>query len=90
MENTSTKGFAEEMMQLYDLATELAPKEGKSHRETFNLVCRYLELESEIDEDKKLLEEKRKHIHELNEQIKDRLGTLVILKAIQQGKIGYG
>ena len=84
------KGFAETMMQLYDLATELAPKEGKSHRETFDLVCQYLELESTIDQQGKLLEEKHKHIHELNKQIRDRKGTLALLQAIQEGKIGFG
>ena len=84
------KGFAKGMMQLYDLATELAPKEGKSHRETFHLICQYLELECEIGQKNKLLEETEKRIQQLDIEIKDRRGTLAILKAIQEGKIGQG
>lgn len=84
------KAFTTQMMILYDLATELAPKEGKSHRETFELICQYLELESEIDQKKKLLEETEKRIQQLDVEIKDRKGTLAIIKAIRQGKIGRG
>lgn len=84
------KGLAKVMMQLYDLATELAPKEGKSHRETFDLICQYLELECEIDQKKKLLEETERRIQHLDIEIKDRKGILALLKAIQEGKIGRG
>ncbi|MBA7567991.1 hypothetical protein ES708_09710 [subsurface metagenome] len=78
------------MLVLYDLATELAPKEGKSHRETFDLICQYLELECEIDQKNKLLEETEKRIQQLDIEIKDRRGILAILEAIQQGKVGHG
>jgi hypothetical protein len=84
------KTFVKAMMRFYDLATELAPKEGKSHRETFDLICQYLALECEIGESRKLLEETEKRIQQLNVDIKDRKGTLAILKAIEEGKIGRG
>ena len=87
MEETS---FAKDMLLLYDLATELAPKEGKSHRETFDLLCQLLEIEWKIAEGGKLLKRQEERIVQLNDQIKERLGTLAILTAIHQGKVGHG
>lgn len=84
------EGFFKQMMLLYDLATKIAAKEGKSHREAFNLLCQYLELEARIDQAKGKLEGIDKRIQELNEKIGERRGTLAILKAIQEGKIGHG
>ena len=90
MDDSSAEWFTQEMMTIYDLATEIATKEGKSHREAFNLLCQYLELEWKLDQQQKVLEEKEKVIHGLNQEIRDRLGTLAILKAIQEGKVGRG
>ena len=80
----------DEMIGLYDLATELAPREGKTHRETFKLICEYLEVEWKLAKTTKKLEAKEVHIRELEAKIKERLGTLAILKAIQLGKVGHG
>lgn len=90
MDNKSAEGFAKHMMLLYDLATELAPKEGKTHRETFDLICQYLELELKIDQQKKVQEGLEKDIHQLEREMRERLGTLAILEAILQGKISHG
>lgn len=90
MDNTSAEGFVKQMMLLYDLATELAPKEAKSHRETFDLICQYLELEWKIAQGKKVLGETERNITKLKGEIGERLGTLAILQAIQQGRKGYG
>jgi len=84
------EGFMDEMMGLYDLATELAPKEGKTHRETFRLICEFLMVDWKLAEASKELETKEANIRELKVQIKERLGTLAILKAIQLGKVGHG
>lgn len=83
-------GFMDEMIGLYDLATELASREGKTHRETFKLICEYLEVEWKLAKATKKLEAKEAHIRELEAKIKERLGTLAILKAIQLGKVGHG
>lgn len=85
----NVESFTDEMMGLYDLATELAPREGKTHRETFRLICEYLKVEWKLAEAKDKLGAKEAHIHELQTEIKERLGTLAILKAIQLRKTGH-
>ncbi|GAI86398.1 unnamed protein product [marine sediment metagenome] len=45
--------FMKVMMTVYDLATELAPQEGKTHRETFRLICEYIDIEARLSEKKK-------------------------------------
>jgi len=87
---TEETSFAKGILLLYDLATELAPKEGKSHRETFDLLCQLLEIEWKAAEGEKRLKRQEERIVQLHGQIKERLGTLAILKAIDQGKVGHG
>ena len=71
------------ILALFDLAERLAKKEGKSHRETFNLLLDYIVVTVE-------LKEKTEELEQLDEQIKDLKAEAVILTAIQQGKIAKG
>ena len=76
-------GIIEFLMSMYDLASELKDKEGKSHRETFKLILKYVKLEFNIG----VLEGQEAVILE---RIKELKAQLVISTALAKGTAGKG
>lgn len=82
-EGEMVEGFEESIMKIYDLATELAEKEAKEHREVFNILCEYIDVNCR-------LEQQKLELDILNQKIEDAKKENIILTAIKEGKVGRG